>query len=94
MNGNGMRMQTILTSKNLAKLKQYYYLHAEFFEEIWYPLIPSWSTSERESALRNCGFKFPDSNMSRGVALHKQLIHALISLATTKPYLQRLGQIA
>ena len=26
----------ILTSKNFAKLKQYYYLHAEFLEEVQY----------------------------------------------------------
>ena len=34
-----MRTQTecrILTSKNSAKLKQYYYFHAEFLEEIRY----------------------------------------------------------
>ena len=34
-----MRMQMeywILTSKNSAKLKQYYYFHAEFLEEIPY----------------------------------------------------------
>ena len=34
-----MRMQMecrILTSKNLAKLKQYHYLHAEFLEEAQY----------------------------------------------------------
>ena len=37
-----MRTQTeylILTSKNLAKLKQYCYFHAEFLEEIRYIII-------------------------------------------------------
>ena len=37
INGNGMHTQTeywTLTSKNSAKLKQYYYFHAEFLEEI------------------------------------------------------------
>ena len=36
--GNGMRTQikcSILTSKDSAKLNQYYYFHAEFLEEIW-----------------------------------------------------------
>ena len=27
----------LLTSKNSAKLKQYYYFHAEFLEEVRYP---------------------------------------------------------
>ena len=31
-----MRTQRMLTSKNSAKLKQYYYFHAEFLEEIRY----------------------------------------------------------
>ena len=26
----------MLTSKNSVKLKQYYYFHAEFLEEVWY----------------------------------------------------------
>ena len=42
INGNGMRTLTecwVSTSKNSAKLKQYYYFHADFLEEIWYTVI-------------------------------------------------------
>ena len=56
--------------------------------------------SEKALKINFCGFKFHDSSQSRGVALHKRWCNRYtrsISLAiffVTKPYLQRLGQIA